>query len=81
MNPDGSAKCVPETLSDGECLRLMASVPVGRIVYTVRAMPAVEPVNFAFDNRQIVIGPIVVESSPRRSATPSWPSRPTRLIT
>ena len=55
MNPDGSAKCVPETLSDGECLRLMASVPVGRIVYTVRAMPAVEPVNFAFDNRQIVI--------------------------
>ena len=54
MNPDGSAECVLETLSDGECLRLMASAPVGRIVYTVRAMPAVEPVNFALLNGQVV---------------------------
>ncbi|MEU3098182.1 pyridoxamine 5'-phosphate oxidase family protein [Streptomyces sp. NPDC006967] len=29
-----------------EALRLMATVPVGRIVYTRRAMPAVLPVNF-----------------------------------
>ena len=38
-----------------ECLRLLASVPVGRIVYTRRAMPAVELVNFALDGGDIVI--------------------------
>ncbi|MFF4760088.1 pyridoxamine 5'-phosphate oxidase family protein [Streptomyces sp. NPDC001292] len=30
-----------------ECLRLMAEVPVGRVVYTRHALPAVLPVNFA----------------------------------
>ncbi|MGW0954493.1 pyridoxamine 5'-phosphate oxidase family protein [Streptomyces sp. NPDC002545] len=30
-----------------ECLRLMAEVPVGRVVYTRQALPAVLPVNFA----------------------------------
>ncbi|MCS0604219.1 pyridoxamine 5'-phosphate oxidase family protein [Streptomyces sp. LP11] len=29
-----------------ECLRLLAKVPVGRIVYTRQALPAVLPVNF-----------------------------------
>jgi nitroimidazol reductase NimA-like FMN-containing flavoprotein (pyridoxamine 5'-phosphate oxidase superfamily) len=33
-----------------ECLRLMAKVPVGRIVYTRRALPAVLPVNFSLDH-------------------------------
>jgi nitroimidazol reductase NimA-like FMN-containing flavoprotein (pyridoxamine 5'-phosphate oxidase superfamily) len=42
-------------LTRDECLRLMASVPVGRIVYTRRALPAVEPVNFTFDNGDIVV--------------------------
>ncbi|MFH8447722.1 pyridoxamine 5'-phosphate oxidase family protein [Streptomyces fungicidicus] len=32
-----------------ECLRLMARVPVGRIVFTRRALPAVLPVNFRLD--------------------------------
>ncbi|MFD3732062.1 pyridoxamine 5'-phosphate oxidase family protein [Streptomyces sp. NPDC058632] len=32
-----------------ECLRLMGTVPVGRIVYTRRALPAVLPVNFGLD--------------------------------
>ncbi|UCM91538.1 pyridoxamine 5'-phosphate oxidase family protein [Streptomyces marincola] len=32
-----------------ECLRLLAGVPVGRIVYTRQALPAVLPVNFALD--------------------------------
>ncbi|MER7172174.1 pyridoxamine 5'-phosphate oxidase family protein [Streptomyces mesophilus] len=32
-----------------ECLRLMATVPVGRIVYTRYALPAVLPVNFGLD--------------------------------
>lgn len=32
-----------------ECLRLMTQVPVGRIVFTRRALPAVLPVNFCLD--------------------------------
>lgn len=42
-------------LSRGECLRLMASVPVGRIIYTRQALPAVELVNFALDQGDIII--------------------------
>jgi uncharacterized protein len=35
-------------------MRLMASVPVGRIVYTRQALPAVEVVNFTVDRGDIV---------------------------
>ena len=52
MYSDGSAL---QKLSRDECLRLLASVPVGRIVYTQRALPAVELVNFALDHGDIVI--------------------------
>jgi hypothetical protein len=52
MHSDGSALL---RLSRGECLALMASVPVGRIIYTRRALPAVELVNFALDEGDIVI--------------------------
>jgi uncharacterized protein len=38
-----------------ECLRLMATVPVGRIVYTRRALPAVLPVNFSLDGDGAVL--------------------------
>lgn len=44
-----------EQLSRDECLRLLGQVPVGRIVYTRQALPAVELVNFALDDRDIVI--------------------------
>ena len=44
-----------QRLSRDECLTLMASVPVGRIIYTRRALPAVELVNFALDHGDIVI--------------------------
>lgn len=44
-----------EQLSGQECLKLIASVPVGRIIYTWRALPAVELVNFALDGGDIVI--------------------------
>jgi nitroimidazol reductase NimA-like FMN-containing flavoprotein (pyridoxamine 5'-phosphate oxidase superfamily) len=44
-----------EQLSREECLRLMASVSVGRIIYTRRALPAVELVNFALDHGDIII--------------------------
>ncbi|MEU5272422.1 pyridoxamine 5'-phosphate oxidase family protein [Streptomyces hygroscopicus] len=32
-----------------ECLRRLAKVPVGRVVYTRQALPAVLPVNFSLD--------------------------------
>jgi uncharacterized protein len=46
---------VPDRLTRDECLRLLASVPVGRIVYTRSAMPAVELVNFTVDSGDIVV--------------------------
>jgi uncharacterized protein len=52
MNANGS---VLEQLSRDECIRLMGSVPVGRIVYTRQALPAVELVNFALDDGDIII--------------------------
>ncbi|MER6629803.1 pyridoxamine 5'-phosphate oxidase family protein [Streptomyces sp. NPDC000987] len=33
-----------------ECLRLLTKVPVGRVVYTRQALPAVLPVNFSLDD-------------------------------
>jgi uncharacterized protein len=42
-------------LSREECLRLLALVPIGRIVFTDRALPAVQPVNFVLDGEDIVI--------------------------
>jgi len=44
-----------EHLSREECLLLVGQVPVGRIVYTRQALPAVELVNFAVDDGDIVI--------------------------
>src|ERR1700678_1624472 len=44
-----------EQLSRAECLRLTGTVPVGRIVYTRQALPAVELVNFALADGDIVI--------------------------
>lgn len=52
MYSDGAAL---RELSRDECLRLMASVPVGRVIYTRRALPAVELVNFALDQGDIVL--------------------------
>ncbi len=52
MYSDGLAL---KQLSRDECLALMASVSLGRIVYTQRALPAVELVNFALDHGDIVI--------------------------
>ena len=52
MYSDGSAL---KELSRDECLQLMASVPVGRVIFTRRALPAVELVNFALDLGDIVI--------------------------
>jgi uncharacterized protein len=52
MTSDGSAL---KQLTKDECLHLMTSVSVGRIIYTRQALPAVELVNFAVYNGDIVI--------------------------
>jgi uncharacterized protein len=52
MYSDGAALT---ELSRDQCLKLMASVPVGRVIYTRRALPAVELVNFALDRGEIVL--------------------------
>ncbi|HVV14732.1 pyridoxamine 5'-phosphate oxidase family protein [Amycolatopsis sp.] len=36
-----------EALGRTECLRLLAGVDVGRVVFTIRGLPAVQPVRFA----------------------------------
>ncbi|ANS32007.1 hypothetical protein R1CP_37005 (plasmid) [Rhodococcus opacus] len=42
-------------LTTGECLALLRSVPIGRLVYTENALPAVRPVTFAAPDGDIVI--------------------------
>ncbi|MFB4294632.1 pyridoxamine 5'-phosphate oxidase family protein [Nonomuraea sp. ATR24] len=44
-----------QVLSHAECLRLLASTPIGRIVFTDRALPAVQPVTFLLHGESIVI--------------------------
>ncbi|HEX4814139.1 pyridoxamine 5'-phosphate oxidase family protein [Nonomuraea sp. NPDC049480] len=44
-----------QVLSHEECMRLLPSRPIGRIVFTDRALPAVQPVNFCMDGQDIVI--------------------------
>lgn len=42
-------------LTREECLALLPTVPVGRLVFSDRALPAVVPVNFRLDSGSIVI--------------------------
>ena len=42
-------------LGRGESLRLLATVPVGRLIFTVNALPAVRPMNFAVVDGLIVL--------------------------
>ena len=44
-----------EEQSRAECLRLLATVPIGRISYTRQALPAVDLVNFTLHDGAIVI--------------------------
>ncbi|KAB8190337.1 pyridoxamine 5'-phosphate oxidase family protein [Nonomuraea phyllanthi] len=44
-----------QVLSTEECFALLSSAPIGRIVFTDRALPAVQPVNFYLDGRSVVI--------------------------
>jgi Pyridoxamine 5'-phosphate oxidase len=42
-------------LDPAEALRLLASVDYGRVVFTLRALPAIRPVNHLVDAGQIII--------------------------
>jgi Pyridoxamine 5'-phosphate oxidase len=42
-------------LPKDEALRLLASVPFGRVVFTARALPAVRPVNHLVEGNRIII--------------------------
>lgn len=44
-----------EVLDRRRCLELLGSTPVGRIVFTERALPAIRPVNFVIVDSHIVI--------------------------
>jgi uncharacterized protein len=52
---NGNQRVRLETLDRGECLRLMATVPVGRIGVSIGALPAILPVNFSLVGTSIVI--------------------------
>lgn len=43
-----------EVLSRDDSLSLLGSVPVGRVVFTDRALPAVQPVNFVVHDGSVV---------------------------
>jgi hypothetical protein len=42
-------------LSRDECLQLVSSVPVGRVVFTARALPAIQPVSHLVAGAQVII--------------------------
>lgn len=44
-----------ESLTRAECLGLMGTVPIGRIVFTEQALPAVLPAGFVLDDGDVVI--------------------------
>lgn len=44
-----------EILSPEECRALLAEAPLGRIVFTDRALPAIQPVNYTLADGDVVI--------------------------
>jgi uncharacterized protein len=40
-----------------KCLALLATVPIGRVVHTHRALPAITPVTFVLDGEDVAIRP------------------------
>jgi len=56
-----------EQLSDTECLDLLSSVNVGRVVFTMGALPAIAPVSFAVEDGDIVFA--TTSGSPVAKAT------------
>ncbi|ULR48963.1 pyridoxamine 5'-phosphate oxidase family protein [Streptomyces deccanensis] len=50
-----SQKDAFRALDRQECLRLLTKVPVGRVVYTLQALPAILPINFSLDTDASVL--------------------------
>lgn len=44
-----------EILTEQECRELLGQVPLGRIVFTDRALPAIQPVNFLLSQGDVII--------------------------
>ncbi|MCW2945282.1 MAG: hypothetical protein JWR24_1999 [Actinoallomurus sp.] len=44
-----------EVLDREDCLALMRSVTLGRVVFTDRALPAIQPVHFVLDGDDVII--------------------------
>lgn len=44
-----------EVLSDDECYTLLDTVPIGRVVYSDRALPVIVPVNFVVHGTDVVV--------------------------
>ena len=44
-----------EILSEEECHRLITATPLGRIVFTDRALPAIQPVNIVIARGEVII--------------------------
>ncbi|GLW07008.1 pyridoxamine 5'-phosphate oxidase [Microtetraspora sp. NBRC 13810] len=53
--PPGPGHAGLQPLSREDCVTLLASAPIGRVVFTDQALPAVQPVAFAVDGDHIVI--------------------------
>jgi uncharacterized protein len=43
-----------QILEDDECLKLLSSVPVGRLVFTLGGLPVIRLVNFFVDDRTVI---------------------------
>ena len=46
---------VLDALSSGECRRLLASMPIGRLAFTVGALPTIQPVHFGVRDDEVLI--------------------------
>lgn len=44
-----------EVLTESECYALLESMPIGRIVYSDRALPVIVPVNFVLSGTDVII--------------------------
>jgi nitroimidazol reductase NimA-like FMN-containing flavoprotein (pyridoxamine 5'-phosphate oxidase superfamily) len=53
-DPDASDFASRE-LSVEECRHLLRTVPIGRVIHTERALPALTPVNFRVDDGDVVL--------------------------
>lgn len=46
---------VLEALSTADCRRLLRSVPIGRLAFTIAALPTIQPVHFAVRDDELLI--------------------------